>query len=83
MAVDTVSKRVSALRKTLPIPDGTVDTEDRPHVTWNYSGITIQPIVSRIGIFGVITFEPRIQFAHISVIIPRLIIQAVKVGTHA
>lgn len=41
MAIDTVSKRVSSIKKTLPLPDGTIDAGDRAHITWNYSGITI------------------------------------------
>lgn len=45
MAVDTRNKRSSAIgvslpwRGMLPDPDGSVDTEDRPHVVWLYSGI--------------------------------------------
>lgn len=39
MAVDTLSKRVSALNISLPIPDGTISAGDRQHVLWTYSGI--------------------------------------------
>lgn len=45
MPVDTRSKRISALRKTVLFPDGTIAASDRPHITWNYTGITVTPIV--------------------------------------
>ena len=45
MAIDTETKRRSALMQpwniTLPVPDGTVDAVDRPHVVALYAGIAI------------------------------------------
>lgn len=47
MAIDTRSRRASVLAAgimalvALPLPDGTVGTQDRPHVAGLYSGITI------------------------------------------
>lgn len=46
MAIDTENKRRSALGLAsdmftiYPVPDGSVDTEDRPHAAGFYSGIT-------------------------------------------
>lgn len=45
MAIDTRSKRVSALRKTLPFPDGIIAQGDRQHITWNYAGVLAEPLV--------------------------------------
>lgn len=40
MAIDTQNKRRSTIAN-LPVPDGSIDTADRPQVVWIYSGITI------------------------------------------
>ncbi len=44
MAIDTATKRASTLCAgtflfALPVPDGTVDDNDRAHTQWYYSGI--------------------------------------------
>lgn len=42
MAIDSEDKRRSALLEgILPVADGSVDTQDRPHAVWIYRGITI------------------------------------------
>ena len=45
MAIDTQNKRRSVHGYThtpiYPVADGTVGTQDRPHVAWLYAGITI------------------------------------------
>lgn len=59
MAVDTLSKRVSALNKSLPIPDGTLDAGDRQHIAWSYSGILASPIFLNLAIvLSRITLRP-------------------------
>ena len=46
MAIDTLQKLVSALKKSLPVPDGTViDDGDLQHVTWNYAGFSAGPAI--------------------------------------
>ena len=46
MAIDTLQKLVSALKKSLPFPDGTViDDGDLQHVTWNYAGFSAGPAI--------------------------------------
>lgn len=40
MAIDTEGKRRSTVA-VLPVPDGTIGTQDRPHVCWIYSGLVI------------------------------------------
>lgn len=60
MAIDTASKRVSALRKTLPLPDATIDQGDRQHITWNYSGILAGALITRIAIYGRLSIIPRV-----------------------
>lgn len=61
MAIDTASKRVSALRMTLPLPDGTIDQGDRQHVTWNYAGILAGALVRRSGVRATLTLLPRVR----------------------
>lgn len=40
MALDTTHKLVSAIQKSLPIPDAAVtDSRDLQQILWNYSGI--------------------------------------------
>ncbi len=51
MAVDTLSKRVSALNMSLPIPDGTISAGDRQHVLWTYSGI-LAGLPAAVNIIG-------------------------------
>lgn len=47
--MNTPNKRASAIgialafRLVLPVPDGTVDTPDRPHVAYSYAGIAVSP----------------------------------------
>ena len=45
MAIDSEDKRRSVHGYTMtpiyPVADGTVDTQDRPHVGWIYRGLTI------------------------------------------
>ena len=45
MAIDTENKRRSVSGYTgnpiYPVADGTIGTQDRPHVAWLYSGIVI------------------------------------------
>jgi hypothetical protein len=45
MAIDTEDKRRSVHGYTMtpiyPVADGSVDTQDRPHVAWIYRGIVI------------------------------------------
>ncbi len=45
MAIDTAAKRVSALRQTLPLPDGALTQPDRQHMTWNYGGLLAGAVV--------------------------------------
>jgi hypothetical protein len=66
MAVDTVSKRASAIWKSLPLPDGTLDVPDRKHILWQYTGIVslIQPhvilgIAGRLSMSGALTVTLR------------------------
>lgn len=40
MAIDTEGKRRSTVA-VLPVSDGTIGTQDRPHVCWIYSGLVI------------------------------------------
>jgi hypothetical protein len=51
MPVDTLSKRVSALAMSFPLPDGTLTAPDRQHVLWTYTGIAAAPPVPTV-IFG-------------------------------
>lgn len=44
--IDTLSKRISNLKMTLPVPDGTLDAGDREHITWNYTGIAASPPIA-------------------------------------
>ena len=42
MAIDTEDKRRSVLLEgILPLADGSIGTQDRPHAVWIYRGITI------------------------------------------
>jgi len=44
MALDTTLKRRSALRQTLPSPDGTISAADRLQILWHYAGLgTVAP----------------------------------------
>jgi hypothetical protein len=51
MAVDTRSKRASVLgvglaaALTLPLSDGTVNTADRPHVSFCYAGLAAADVL--------------------------------------
>lgn len=47
MAIDTEDKRRSALNEgILPVADGSVDQQDRPHSVWIYRGINITGAVT-------------------------------------
>lgn len=63
MAIDTASKRVSALRKTLPLPDGTIAQGDRQHIIWNYSGILagLLALTYSLGRLYVVPEESRLD----------------------
>jgi len=62
MAIDTVSKRRSALgRWVLPAPDGTIGQADRQHKVWKYAGILSTSVTVIAGPFRVVarqTFSP-------------------------
>lgn len=59
MAIDTEDKRRSVHGYTMtpiyPVADGSVDTQDRPHIAWIYSGLTIAtslPVLVSWTLFG-------------------------------
>lgn len=52
MPLDTAAKRVSALAKSLPLPDGEVSQRDRLQILWQYGGILVTIIPTRYGVFG-------------------------------
>lgn len=64
MAIDTRSKRASALSALRPfilapvLPDGTLDQGDRQHIAWCYSGI----LAAGAGVVRTITLPTR-EFA--------------------
>lgn len=63
MPIDTAAKRVSALRKTLPLPDGTIAQGDRQHGTWNYSGILAIELILYIVVHGSVSIAPWLTLA--------------------
>jgi hypothetical protein len=73
MAIDTLSKRVSALRQTLPIPDGTMSQGDRQHVLWQYSGILAIELILYIVIHGTASLAPWIAQAAVAQLDPWLV----------
>ena len=72
MPIDTLSKRVSALRQTLPIPDGTISQGDRQHVLWQYSGILAIELILYIVIHGTASLAPWIVQAAVAQLDPWL-----------
>jgi hypothetical protein len=58
MAIDTAAKRVSALRKTLPLPDGAIAQPDRQHVLWQYNGILTIELILYFVVYGSVSLAP-------------------------
>ena len=54
MAINTEGKRRSTIA-ALPVPDGTIGTQDRPHVCWIYAGLVISGVVT-LGTFTAIVY---------------------------
>ena len=50
MAIDSEDKRRSVHGYTMtpiyPVADGTIGTQDRPHVAWIYRGLVIQSVLA-------------------------------------
>jgi hypothetical protein len=63
MAIDTAAKRVSALRKTLPLPDGALSQPDRQHVLWQYTGILAIELILYLVVYGRPSLGPWIVSA--------------------
>jgi len=58
VAIDTQNKRRSTIA-VLPVPDGSVDTQDKPQVCWIYSGLTIRaPALEIIAAYAYVQVSP-------------------------
>jgi hypothetical protein len=56
MAIDTHDKRRSVIG-VMPVADGVIDTQDRPHIAGLYRGIVITPLVLLANM--IVTFFKR------------------------
>jgi hypothetical protein len=75
MAIDTAEKRVSALWKALPLPDGTLTQSDRQHVLWQYNGILAIELILYLVVYGVPSLAPWIVSALPPAVTPWLAVE--------